>query len=113
MSTSSSHTFCLAMGSSKHCHNKVIAHYLEEVKSLMKGNLMYYGKRKDFPAKMVYTCFGLAVYITDTSERNTILHRMNLGNYGRRSGVAGRVNHQRLPSCKICFKLTVEAVLHE
>ena len=111
MSTSSSHTFCLAMGSSKRCHDKVIAHYLEEVKSLMKGELMYHGKREGFPARMVNTCFGLAVYIADTPERNAILHRMNLGNYGLRSGVAGRVDPRNLPSCEICFKRTVESVL--
>ncbi|EJK52081.1 hypothetical protein THAOC_28686 [Thalassiosira oceanica] len=108
MSTSSNHTFCLAWGSSKHCHDKVIAHYLEEVKSLMKGNEMYYGAREESPARMVNTCFGLAAYLADTPERNSILHRMNLGNYGLRSGVAGRVDHKRLPSCETCFKLIME-----
>ena len=43
-SASEQHTFCLAFGSSKQCHDKVIAYYLKEIKHLMKGKNPYYGR---------------------------------------------------------------------
>ena len=107
--TSSSHTFCLAMGSSKECHDKVIAHYMKEVSELMKGKMCYYGKEgiKD----KIYVCLGLAAYIADTPERNAAEHSLHMGNYGLRSGHAGRVDPDTLPSCKLCFKRMIEEIL--
>ena len=102
-STSSSHTFCLAMGSSKASHDKVIAHYLKEIIKLMKGKMRYYGGN-DGQKRLVNTSFGLALYIADTPERNAILHRLHLGTFGLRSGYAGMVDPVGLPSCQKCFE---------
>ena len=109
-STSSRHTFCLAMGSSKESHDKVIAYYLKEVIELMKGKMRYYGKADQ--RKLVNTCFGLALYIADTPERNAILHRLHLGTFGLRSGYAGMVDPVGLPSCLQCYEHRLERLLN-
>ena len=108
-STSIKHTFCLAMGSSKECHDKVIAFYMKEVVELMKGMWFYYGKEgvKD----KIYVCIGIAAYIADTLKRKGIEHSLNRGNYGKRSGHAGRVDTDVLPSCQHCFLRMVEELL--
>ena len=101
-STSDKHTFCLAFGSSKLNHDKVIEYYLKEVNEvLMRGQMRYYGKLG--VRRKVNTCFGLALYAADTPERNKIIHRLHLGLYGKRSLHAGKIDPKKLPACNQCF----------
>ena len=109
LSTSNDHTVCLAMGSSNECHDGVIAHYMNEVRAVMKGKARYYGR--EGVKTIVNTSFGLGIYLADTPERNSILSRLHLGTHGKRSGVAGKVDPVGLPSCQRCFERMVKKLL--
>ena len=102
LSTSEEHTFCLAFGSSKLNHDKLIEYYLKEVRDiLMKGQTRYYGKPG--VRRKVNTCFGLALYAADTPEQNKIIHRLRLGLFCKRSLHATKIDPRKLPSCDRCF----------
>jgi len=101
--------FCLAFGSSKLNHDKVIVYYLKEIKSIMKGKYRYYGKNTI--REKVYTSFGLGLYSADTPDRNSTLHRLHLGLFGKRSLHATRIDPNKLPSCNNCFRIMVNTAL--
>jgi len=107
-STSEDHTFCLAFGSAKLSHDKVIEHYQRELMTFVEGFRRYDGKAK----AIVNTSFVHAAYLADTPERNAILHLLNGGLYGKRSGHATKIDPKGLPSCDQCFWRAVEIAHH-
>ena len=107
-STSEDHTFCLAFGSAKLPHDKVVEHYQRELMTFVDGFRRYDGKAK----AIVNTSFVHAAYLADTPERNAILHLLNGGLYGKRSGHATKIDPKRLPSCDRCFWVAVDIAHH-
>ena len=69
-STSDRHTFCLAFGSSKLNHDKVIQYYLKEIKTMMRGKHRYYG-RDDTKKK---STLRLALVYTQPTLLNVMLY---------------------------------------
>eukprot|EP00985_Skeletonema_marinoi_P031151 scaffold36471_cov299-Skeletonema_marinoi.AAC.1 len=101
MSTSESHTYCLAFGSKSLDHEPVIKYYLDQLTELRKGKMRYYGRKGVM--RKIYTVFDLVLYAADMPERKELLRQLLLGNFGKRTNVAGMLDQQKLPSCYRCF----------
>ena len=80
MSTSRDHMFCLAFGSSKLKHDKVIAHYIKKIKFTIRlGKERYWSK--EGVKCMVNTVFDLGAFVGDTPEKNEIIKSLHLGHF--------------------------------
>ena len=98
------HTFCLAMGRSKDPHGKVIDMYLEEIETIRRGQVRYYGEKRI----KINTFFDMLLYVADTPERKKLLDFLDGGHYGKRSLYAGRINGKLLSCCDTCHNRMIE-----
>ena len=102
MSTSRDHMFCVAFGSSKLNHDKVMSHYIKKIKFKIRlGKMRYWHKNR--VRCMVNTSFDLLMVIGDTPEKNEIIKSLHLGRFGKRSLWAGRISITKMPYCQSCF----------
>jgi len=108
-STSAFHTFCLAIGRSKHNHTKVINYYIRELNKLRCGMKRYCARRR----RMVNTCFDMLAYISDRPERSSILKTLHLGNTGKRSLYSAGIDPKNMPLCKNCFNALLQKVIRK
>lgn len=100
-STSESHNFCIAFGSSALDHDGVIDYYLDQLENIRKGKRRYYAR--EGVNCMINTCFDIVLIAGDTPEKRTFTHTANRGHYGKRSNHAGKIDRNKTPSCPQCY----------
>ena len=99
------HTYCLAIGNSQEKHDRVIDYYMRELRTMRIAKQRYCAIQNTF----ISTAFDLLVYIADRPERDSILHTLNGGTYGKRSRHAAYIDQAKLPSCRTCSQ---KLILH-
>jgi hypothetical protein len=102
-------TKVLAMGRSSEDHTKVIEHYIQEYKELMKGFLCYCGGSNDIRR----LAFGLLSMNADRPERQMISNTRKEGTYGRLSGWSANPSAETFPDCQRCYRMRIEVMTAE
>ena len=101
------YTIVLAIGKSCQDHTAVIEHFYREFEEISNGFDCYLSDTNEIRR----VAFGLLYHSADRPERQSVMHTMGEGHFGKVTGWAAPIS-AKLPACENCYKHIVSNLMN-